>query len=74
MSEAELKDGTRFYYTDQYETMVVSVLYGRTLQGYSAFKIWVNDKPVLISKSFISVSERLDKLTNQYGLRETESK
>ncbi len=74
MSEAELIAGRKFYYTDQYETIVVKVLYGRTLEGKPAFKIWVNDKPVLISGSFVPVSERLNGLTKRYGLRQTESK
>lgn len=74
MSEVELRNGKCFCYADLYETIEVRVLHGKTLEGYGAFKIWVNDRPILISKSFVPVADRLNELKNRYGLRETRSK
>lgn len=69
MSELELQDGKCFCYVDQYETIEVRIYYGQTLEKYKAYKIWVNDRPILISKSFLPIMDKLNELTNRYGLK-----
>ena len=51
MTETELNNGEIYIYKDQYETMEVIVSFSRTLEGSKAFKIRLNDKPVIISKA-----------------------
>ena len=70
MSEQELHDGQVFRYMDLYETVEVDVQYSKTLEGFKAFKIRVNKKPVVISKDFIFVKSKLRELISKYGLIE----
>lgn len=62
MSELELKNGQSFIYMDQYETVEVKVSYAKTIEGHSAFKIRVNSKPVIISKNFKSIVDKLNEI------------
>lgn len=74
MSELELKNGQSFIFTDQYETVVVNVGYAKTIEGYKAFKIRVNGKPVVISKNFEYTVDKLKELIGRYQLIESKFK
>jgi hypothetical protein len=67
MSELELKSGKTFCFIDQYETLEAWIVYGKTLEGTNAFKIWVNGKPILITKIFTSVDDKLKELISRYS-------
>ncbi len=68
MSESELKNGQIFIYVDQYETVEANVTYAKTIEGFRAFKIRVNGKPVAISKNFKIIEDKLTKLIVRHQL------
>ncbi|HAI39361.1 MAG TPA: hypothetical protein DCM40_15250 [Maribacter sp.] len=70
MTETELNNGEIYIYKDQYETMEVIVSFSRTLEGSKAFKIRLNDKPVIISKDFICIENKLRELISKHRLLE----
>ncbi|TLP74247.1 hypothetical protein [Maribacter sp. ACAM166] len=74
MSEPELKKGQSFTYLDQYETVEARVIYARTIEGFSAFKIHVNGRPVVITRAFILMLDKLNDLIGKYQLIESKSK
>jgi hypothetical protein len=74
MSELELKNGKTFVFIDQYETVEAKISYGKTLEGYNAFKIWFNGKFVIISKTFIPIVHKLNELADRYQLEESKFK
>jgi hypothetical protein len=74
MSEPELKNGQCFTYMDQYETIEASVVYAKTIEGFSAFKIRINGRPVVITKDFKLMSDKLNNLIGKYRLIESKSK
>lgn len=74
MSELELKNGQSFIYMDQYETVEANVSYAKTIEGFSAFKIRVNGKPVVISKNFKFMVDKLSELIGRHQLIESKFK
>jgi hypothetical protein len=59
MSEQELRNGQVFILKDKYETVEVSVGDSKTLQAHNAFKIHLNNKPVIINKDYILLQNKL---------------
>jgi hypothetical protein len=74
MSEPELRNGQSFTYLDQYETVEAIIIYAKTIEGFSAFKIRVNGRPVFITRDFILILDKLNKLIGKYQLIESKSK
>ncbi len=74
MSELELKNGQSFMYKDQYETIEVHIVYAKTLEGPSAYKIRVNGKPVVISKKIKFMDDKLNELITKHRLTESKFK
>lgn len=68
MSELELKNGQSFIYVDQYETVEANVCYTKTIEGFRAFKIRINSKPVVISKNFKIIDDKLTELIVRHQL------
>lgn len=73
MSELELKNGKSYRFADQYETIEAKINYARTINGSYAYKIWVNNKPVFISKTFKPIAHELNELIDKYKLKELKS-
>ena len=71
MSELELKNGQVFKYKDQYEIVEIDIRYSKTLEGFKAFKIRLNNKPVFITKDFMLVKEKSKELISRYQLIES---
>ena len=46
MSEQELKNGQVYLYMDQYETLEANKSYSKIIEGFKAFNIRLNGKPV----------------------------
>ncbi len=69
MSELELKNGPVFTYVDQYETIEACVSFSKTLEGFSAYKIRLNGKPVIISKEFKLIDDRLGEFIVKHQLQ-----
>lgn len=74
MSELELKNGQVFRYLDQYETVEANVSYSRTIEGFRAFKIRVNGKPVVLSKNFQTIDDKLTELIVRHQLTKSSDK
>lgn len=71
MSELELKNGQSFIYLDQYETVEARVIYAKTLEGSKAYKIHLNGKPMVISKNFKLMDDKLNALITKHRLIES---
>ena len=74
MSELGLKNGRSYRFVDQYETIETKISYAKTLDGVHAYKIWINGKPVFISKTFKPATQKLNELIDKYKLKELKFK
>ena len=74
ISESGLKNGGSYRFVDQYETIKTKVSYAKTLDGVHAFKIWINGKPVFISKTFKPTIQKLNDLIDKHKLKELKFK
>ena len=74
MSELGLRNGRSYRFVDQYETIETKISYAKTLDGVHAFKIWINGKPVFISKTFKPTTQKLNELIDKHKLKELKFK
>ena len=73
MSESELKEGRTFYFFDQYETVEAKIVYGKTLEGTMAFKIWLIGRLIFMAGTFEPMEDKLRELISRYRLEEISS-